>query len=120
MHEASLCDALFDQVDGSLAAYPGATVRAVHVAIGELAGVDPELFAIAFDTLRLDRHPDAILALNHVPARWLCPDCGDERGAPTPLTCPSCESPLVLSAGGDLTLLRLELELPQAREVPDV
>lgn len=120
MHEASLCDALFDQVDRSVLAHPGAIVREIRVAIGELAGVDPELFQIAFDTLRLDRHPEACLILTLVPARWRCAACTAERVPDTPLTCPTCGSPLDLCSGGDLTLERLELELSQPREADHV
>ncbi len=120
MHEASLCDALFDQVDVSIVAHPGAIVREVHVAIGALAGVDPELFQIAFHTLRADRHPRATLVVTHVPAAWRCPTCGHVHQPNTPLTCASCDTPLALAAGGDLTFLRLELELPDAREVDHV
>jgi len=123
MHEASLCDALFDQVDTSIVAHPDARVREIHVAIGALAGVDPELFQIAFDTLRDDRHPRAVLIATHVPATWRCPNCptcNDFHLPNTPLTCPSCESPLTLTAGGDLTLLRIELELPNPQEISHV
>lgn len=115
MHEASLCDALFDQVDAAIASHPNGstlTVREIHVALGELAGVDPELFQIAFDTLRLDRHPDATLILRHVPARWRCPTCDHPHTADTALTCPRCNTPMTLTRGNDLTLLRIELTLP--------
>lgn len=115
MHEASLCDALFDQVDAAIDAHPNApalTVREIHVALGELAGVDPELFQIAFDTLRLDRHPVASLTLTHVPALWRCPTCDASHTPNTPLTCPHCNTPMTLTRGNDLTLLRIELTLP--------
>jgi Zn finger protein HypA/HybF involved in hydrogenase expression len=116
MHEASLCDALFDQVDASIAPHRGATVRRVHVAIGALAGVDPELFAIAFGALREARHPHAELALTHVEARWQCLNCEDIHRPGAPLTCPHCKLPLDLTAGGDMTLMRIELELPPEPE----
>ena len=123
MHEASLCDALFDQVDAAIARHPQAaslTAREIHVAIGELAGVDPELFQIAFDTLRLDRHPRATLTLTHVPARWRCPSCETPHLPNTPLTCPVCDAPLTLESGGELTLQRIELTLSPDPEVPHV
>lgn len=115
MHEASLCDALFDQVDAAIASHPDApvlTVREIHVALGELAGVDPELLQIAFDTLRLDRHPAATLILTHIPARWRCPSCDTPHAPDTALTCPRCNTPMTLTRGNDLTLLRIELTLP--------
>ncbi|HRE91590.1 MAG TPA: hydrogenase maturation nickel metallochaperone HypA [Myxococcota bacterium] len=123
MHEASLCDALFDQVDAAIARHPNAanlTVREIQVTLGELAGVDPELFQIAFDTLRLDRHPAATLTLTHVPARWRCPTCANTHTPNTALTCPDCDLPLALESGGDLTLQRIELTLSPDPEVPHV
>lgn len=121
MHEASLCDALFDQVDVSIQhADPGAVVREIHVAVGELAGVDPELFQIAFDTLREDRHPHATLITTVIPARWHCPTCTLDTAADGPLTCPVCQTPLMLATGGELTLQRIELELPPLIEATHV
>ena len=121
MHEASLCDALFDQVDRALVAHRGARVRVIRVALGELAGVDPELFRLAFDALRVDRHPGAELDLTLVPATWRCPTCRAERAPDAPLACPTCQTPLALEAGGDLTLERLELEVRSPHtEVHDV
>lgn len=112
MHEASLCDALLDQVDAALAPHPGALVLGVHVALGELSGVDPELFQLAFDTLGPARHPRAALTLTPVPARWRCPACGVDRATDAPLQCAGCGGPLRLVAGAELTLTRIELGLP--------
>jgi len=115
MHEASLCDALFDLVDRqvahNLADHAGGVVRLIRVSVGELAGVDPELFQIAFDTLRIDRQPRAELELVLVPASWRCALCDHTRAPDAPLTCPHCEAPLRLYEGGELTLERLELEV---------
>jgi len=126
MHEASLCDALFDQVDAALAPHrdAGAVVRVVRVAIGELAGVDPELFRLAFEALGADRHARAALELRHVAAVWRCPTCADDgdraaaRAPDAPLRCPACTGPLALAAGDELVLERVELELPE--EAPHV
>jgi Zn finger protein HypA/HybF involved in hydrogenase expression len=117
MHEASLCDALLDQVDAAVRPYPDAIVRAIHVAVGALSGVDAELFATAFETLQTTRHPHAHLSLTHVAARWQCPTCGTPHTPDTPLTCPGGHGPLDLAAGGDLTLLRIELDThPETKE----
>ena len=66
MHEASLVDALFDQVDAAMAAHRSGRVRVLRVSIGELAGVEPELFRIAFEVLREERgYERAALELVH-------------------------------------------------------
>ena len=52
MHELSLIQALFEEVESQLAPHAGARVSALHVRVGELAGVDPELFRSAYAVCR--------------------------------------------------------------------
>ncbi len=112
MHEASLVQALFDQIGHHLREHPGATVRMVHVKVGRLAGVEPELFRSAFDLLKpVGPAPEATLQLTTEPERWCCPLCGGEAAPGTRLRCPDCDVPVQLSAGGDVLLERLELEV---------
>ena len=116
MHEYSLVSALLDQVQRQLMAHPGGEVRRVHVSVGELAGVDPDLFASAFDTFKeASCCAGASLLVRRVPARWVCPRCGHDRPEGSVLRCPECECPARLEAGSELVLERLELEVPPAQ-----
>jgi hydrogenase nickel incorporation protein HypA/HybF len=54
MHEYSLVQAMFEQIDDAVRANRALAVRRVHVRIGRLAGVEPELFRTAYDVFRLE------------------------------------------------------------------
>ncbi len=115
MHEVSLVHALFDQADRAIGAHPAAAVRQIRVRIGELAGVDRELFQHAFAGCCEDRgYAAAVLEVIAEAARWRCRGCGAEILAGQALRCPSCvgDGDVGLIAGGDLILDRLELEVP--------
>lgn len=85
----------------------------LSVRIGELSGVEVELLTTAYETFR-DRTvcEGATLDVQIVPARWLCPDCGDpiERGRP--LQCVACNVPARLAEGDEIMLDRIEMEVP--------
>jgi hydrogenase nickel incorporation protein HypA/HybF len=53
MHEYSLVQAMFDQMQGIVAAQHALSVKRVRVRIGSLAGVDPTLFRTAYDVFRI-------------------------------------------------------------------
>lgn len=113
MHEASLVSALFDQIERSIAPHPGAVVRVVHVRIGALAGVEPQLFELAYDTLRAaGRCRDATLVVVHEPAAWTCSACATPVPPGGALRCPTCGGEARLATGGAVFLDRLELEVP--------
>lgn len=107
MHEASLVDALFDEVARHVP--PTAVLRRVRVRLGDAAGVDPELFALAFAVARDDRGcPDAELDLVEEATAWVCGGCGGALGELGP--CPACGAPARRAAGGGIVLERLELD----------
>jgi len=112
VHEVSLVQSLFDQVDRAIAPHPSRAVRDVKVRIGALAGVDPELFRTAFEGCRADRgYEAAALEIVLEDAAWTCRSCGAAVVGEGPLRCLACEGEARLSAGGDLMLDRVELEV---------
>lgn len=82
MHEYSLVQAMFEQIGDAVRANRALAVRRVHVRIGRLAGVEPELFRTAYDVFRV---------------KTFCSEA--------PLV-------IADAAGDDLLLERLELEVP--------
>jgi hydrogenase nickel incorporation protein HypA/HybF len=113
MHEASLVDALFDQVDAAMVAHASGKLRLLRVRIGELAGVEPELFRTAFEVLRTPRgHQQATLELVHEEAVWSCASCAARVPRGSILRCEACGGGVALACGGDIILDRLELEVP--------
>jgi hydrogenase nickel incorporation protein HypA/HybF len=113
VHEYSLVQALVERVEAEAARRGAIAVHRLSVRIGELSGVDPELFQTAYDTFRegtlCARAP---LALERVPATWSCPRCGARIARGAPLRCPGCAVPARLDEGGDaLTLNQIEMEV---------
>lgn len=112
MHEVSLVHALFDQTDRAITPHPSHAVRQMTVRIGELAGVDCELFRTAFDGCRAERgYGSAALAIVEESAAWTCAACGGPVAHGGPLRCSACAGEAKLSAGGDMVLDRIELEV---------
>ncbi|HXX67667.1 MAG TPA: hydrogenase maturation nickel metallochaperone HypA [Polyangiaceae bacterium] len=112
MHEASLVQALFDRVDTAICPHPPAAVRSLTVRIGELAGVDADLFRTAFEVCRDARgYAAAKLQVTVESACWACRDCRVALGRGEPLQCPACGGPVTLSSGGGLFVDRVEMEV---------
>lgn len=113
MHEASLVDSLFDQVDQAVAAHPSGRLRLLRVRVGELAGVEPDLFRTAFEVVRGSRgHEQAALELVHEDAVWSCASCATRVPRGGVLRCAACGGAATLTGGGDIILERIELEVP--------
>jgi hydrogenase nickel incorporation protein HypA/HybF len=92
----------------------GATaVRSVSVRLGELSGVDPALFATAYDTFSPQSScAGSRLELSRIKARWECGGCGKSIAAGERLQCAACGVPARLVEGDELVLDRVELEVP--------
>jgi hydrogenase nickel incorporation protein HypA/HybF len=113
MHEMSLVHALFDQADRAIAPHSAAAVRHIKVRIGALAGVEPELFRTAFEGCREERgYLEAALDIVEQDAAFRCVECGAVVASGAPLVCAACAGDVRLSAGGELVLERVELEIP--------
>lgn len=112
MHEVSLVQALFDQADRAIAPHASEVVRHMTVRVGELAGVDGELFRTAFDGCRAERgYGSATLEIVEVPAEWRCAACGAAVDPGGSLRCLACDGDATLEGGGELILERIELEV---------
>lgn len=114
MHEYSLVESLIGRVEQEARRRGAIAVHRLSVRVGELSGVDPELFRTAYETFRegtiCARAP---LELARVEATWSCPSCRRPIARGGILRCPACEVPARLDDGGDaLTLDGIELEVP--------
>jgi Zn finger protein HypA/HybF involved in hydrogenase expression len=104
--------ALFDRVDAAIAPHPSTAVRALRVRIGELAGVDGDLFRTAFDVYRVERgYAAANLELVSEPAAWVCRACAAVLASGQPLRCSLCAGDVALASGSGLFLDRVEMEV---------
>ena len=114
MHEYSLVQAVVTRVEAEARARSALSIHALSIRIGELSGVDPELFSTAYDTFRAGTLcAEVPLALARVAATWSCPRCRTPIARGAILRCPTCDVPAQLDAGSDaLTLDGIEMEVP--------
>jgi hydrogenase nickel incorporation protein HypA/HybF len=113
VHEYSIVASLVDRVEREVAIHQGARVRRLHVAIGELAGVEIELLRTAWDTFTgRSACEGAELDVRPVAASWECPRCGLAIDRGQILRCPTCARPAHLARGDEIILERIEMEVP--------
>jgi hydrogenase nickel incorporation protein HypA/HybF len=114
VHEYSLVQSLVGRVEALAHERKATSVHRLVVSVGELAGLDPELFQTAYDTFRAGTVCEhASMELRRVPAAWTCPGCGRAIARGEVLACPDCALPARLSAGADEILLEtVEMEVP--------
>jgi hydrogenase nickel incorporation protein HypA/HybF len=114
MHEYSLVEALIGRVEAEARRRGALKVHGLSVRIGELAGVDPELFQTAYDTFRAGTGcAEAPLTMKTIPASWTCPGCRQAIPRGAVLHCRACDLPAKLDEGADaLTLDGIDLEVP--------
>jgi len=113
MHEYSMIQALLERVQAEAGRRHATAVHRLDVDIGELAGVDPRLFATAFETFRAGTLcAGAELRVTSIPARWRCPGCGEAPARGALLRCTACDLPARLEAGDEIILSSIEMEVP--------
>jgi hydrogenase nickel incorporation protein HypA/HybF len=114
MHEYSLVEALMRRVEDEARRRSATRVHCLRVSVGELAGVDPELFRTAFETFRQGTLCEqTALELVTSPAEWSCPSCGRGIAKGEILRCPACDVPAKLSERSDALLLEsIDMEIP--------
>ncbi len=114
MHEASLVSALAENLLELKRREGARRILKFKVEIGELSGVDPEAFRLAYEVLR-DNLPDlreAEMELSLVPARFRCENCGASFPGDYLAPCPDCgDLEKVALAGEELLLREVEMEV---------
>ncbi len=113
MHEYSVVSALVDRVEQEARARRAVAVHRLSVRIGELSGVEPELFATAFEMCREGTLcARAELRITRSAACWECPQCGSALEAGAVLRCPGCSQPARMRSGDEIMLDQIEMEVP--------
>ena len=113
MHEYSIVQAMFDQIELTARANGAESVRRVHVRIGATAGVELSLLRSAYEIFRAGTMcADAPLDVDEVPVSWTCPDGHGDIAPGAHLTCAVCGRAARLASGDEIILDRLELEVP--------
>ena len=114
MHEYSLVEALVRRVEEEARQRSAIAIHGLRVTIGELSGVEPELFRTAYETFRegtlCEKTP---LEIVRCPADWACPSCGRTFAAGDVLRCERCDRPARLGERSQALLLEsIDMEVP--------
>jgi len=112
MHELSVAQSVLDIVAQHVLPEQALRVRAVRVAVGELAGVLPDSLAFCFDAIVAGTpFSEARLVLERVPARIACGSCGLAFSLEgVCFACPACGSTHVsVTAGRELQVVDVEI-----------
>jgi len=112
VHEYGIASSLLRMAEAHVRKHDAARVVRLEVRIGELSGVEVPLLETAWSLVR-ERSVCAGVDLDvrRVPARWACPRCEAPLPPGARLSCPACGVPAKLTAGGELFLDRIEMEV---------
>ncbi len=121
MHELSIVQALFEQVEKLAAQHQARRVVRLAVEVGEFSNVVPELFERAFDAF-CQVEPllaGARMEVRVLPLRLHCEECrGEFRPQNYSFLCPHCSSSNCRVIQGEELLLRdLELEIDEDKDI---
>jgi hydrogenase nickel incorporation protein HypA/HybF len=114
VHEYSLVESLVSRVEQEARRRNAIAIHRLSVRIGELSGVDPELFQTAYETFRAGTIcANAPLDLTRVPASYACPHCKAPIARGAILRCAACDVPAQMNDGSDALLLDgIDMEVP--------
>jgi hydrogenase nickel incorporation protein HypA/HybF len=121
MHELSVCYGVLDQVESIARENNATAVRAIHLRIGPLSGVEPQLLEQAFPLARAGTiAADAELVIESLPIRVRCDTCGAETPAtPSRLVCGRCgDWHTRMVSGDELLLASVELTMEATCATP--
>lgn len=113
MHELAVCQALIDQVQAIAVENGASRVAVVHVQLGPLSGVEPDLLQQAYPLVCAGTTAeDSELRIALIPIRVRCRVCGAESdAAPNRLVCGRCSAwQTELISGDEMLLASIELE----------
>ena len=122
MHELAICQSLVDQLDEIAGDHPDKRITVVHLQIGPLSGVVPELLRDAFPIASAGTAAqDAELQFHQSEIQVHCPSCDrDSVVSSNKLTCAYCGNwQTQLVSGDELMLNQVELETAEEAESPE-
>lgn len=113
VHEYSVAQALLARVESEARARRAVAVHRITVQLGEVSGVDVDLFATAFALVREGTVcAGATLDMERVALAWTCPRCGEAIAPGSVLRCAACDAPARLTGGDEVLLKQIEMEIP--------
>ncbi|WP_373044875.1 hydrogenase maturation nickel metallochaperone HypA [Vulgatibacter sp.] len=112
MHEYSIVEAIIGRIEEEVRRQNATAVHRVEIRVGDLAGVERELLASAWETFKAGSCcANTALVIHGRAARWGCSGCDRRIEAGGDLQCPTCGGAARLVEGAELLLERIELEV---------
>jgi hydrogenase nickel incorporation protein HypA/HybF len=112
MHEYSIVQAMFDQIESVARANRAVAVRRVRIRVGRAAGVEIELLQRAYDVARTRTLcAEAPLDVEEAAVRWVCPVGHGDVAENALLRCATCGRAAHLEGGDEIVLERVDLEV---------
>ena len=113
MHELSIVSSIVDTVTESLAPYPGARVREVHLRVGALAAVVEDSLQFCYGVVTAGTPlAGSALVVKTLPVKAYCAPCAKdvEIASIQSLRCPRCGAPATdLRQGRELEIDSIEI-----------
>lgn len=111
MHEVSLAFEIIEMSRAVAQQHQALQVKAVHIAVGQLAGVEVDALQFALNNMRMDdMFEGTVFHIHVVPAQGQCKHCNAiqhvERFGDV---CKQCGNPLQLIEGTSLQLSSIEI-----------
>lgn len=119
MHERTLVKQLIEQIEEELHSRHLAGLTAVHLEIGEFAGVEPSLIELAFQEMAIDHWQTEVhLNLKIIPLTAYCQSCKkDFHVERFRFICPYCDNTAVtVVAGESMQLVSLSVATSKITE----
>ena len=114
MHEFSIIQALFSQIEDIANTHNAKSISKVYIIVGEVSGAEPHLLKVAFDTFKENTIlQEAELFIEYQKPVIRCMECDKEFELEKyAMRCPECKSFKVrLVKGDELILKTLELDI---------
>lgn len=112
MHEYSIATSLLQMAEEHASKHGASRVVKLEVRVGELSGVEVPLLETAWSLVRERSLCDGVdLSIQRIAAGWACTDCAAGIEVGSLLACGICGGRATLTAGDELILDRIEMEV---------
>mgnify|MGYP003590198335 CR=1 FL=1 len=119
MHELGVASSILETCQGAVLDQPPGRIVRVRLRLGELATVEPELLAFAWQAVTADGpHAGSQLDVEWCLAEQHCPSCGEakpRREGGWLRECPDCGGVLRLRGGTQIEVVELSYETEDLR-----
>ncbi|MCC7157073.1 MAG: hydrogenase maturation nickel metallochaperone HypA [Bryobacterales bacterium] len=116
MHETGIAAGILEIAETEAKRRNAFSVAGICIRVGDFSNVVPEALEFAFDALKAGTlAAGARLEIERVPVAANCPQCNQSvrpKGAIL-LWCPRCGGPLQVTAGAELDVVSIDLEVSE-------